>query len=85
MTTYLALYAKNTAKKNKKWLDGTITANPAGSNRMRVKLSTEEGLELESDEARPDPAACLMVMLPAWPNRNRRSATSYGWMTAAGL
>ena len=49
MTTYLALYAKNTAKKNKKWLDGTITANPAGSNRMRVKLSTEEGLELESD------------------------------------
>ena len=47
--SFLALYTKNTTKKAKTWLDGTITASSAGSNRARVVLKTENGLEIETD------------------------------------
>ena len=49
MATFLALYTKNTTKKAKTWLDGTITATPAGSNRVSVVLKTEHGVEIETD------------------------------------
>ena len=49
MASFLALYTKNTTKKAKTWLDGTITATPAGTNRMSVVLKTEHGVEIETD------------------------------------
>ena len=47
--SFLALYTKNTTKKARTWLDGTITATPAGSNRVRVVLKTANGVEIETD------------------------------------
>ena len=49
MASFLALYTKNTTQKAKTWLDGTITATPAGTNRVSVVLKTEHGVEIETD------------------------------------
>jgi len=70
--TWSALYAKNTAKKNKKWLDGTLHARQMGS-RWGVTLKTETGVVLEEVRC----TAAARIPLACQPHRPvARRATS---------
>lgn len=51
------LLAKNTAKKQKKWLDGTLSARRQGA-RTRVIVYDDAGLVLEEVRHRCRPASC---------------------------